>query len=543
MVNINQTVERETRHEIQMLLVVWFFISAILILLATTNLDSPGLYYDEATSAGMAKDFVQGKTNALHMPGTYAVNIAGRPFPLFLQPYYGALKSWLMIPVFTVFTPTIAVVRLTSMLWSLAGMLFFMLWARKFFGMHAVLIAAPMLAFDPSFYFLSVLDWGPIVPSILCRFAGFYFSLLWLRHRKAGHGFLAAVFMGMGLFSKIDFIIVIAGCGIAALISFWNEVVRAIRDAPVKFILCCAGFLLAAAPMSVNLRDILQAVMSGSMPDSGDELLTKLYTFFTMYDGSYILRLMKAGGVFETMYNEVPGMISLFGLAALSSFIYLSACVLMKRKKPSDKGAHLFLLISMTLITSGIFLMPGAIRLHHATLVYPFPHLIIASAASHLWQRKPEEHSGKRIARIAAVIMIAGVMYSHFNALYDTQHLLRTTGGSGRWSNSLTKFAEEVSDRKDITIVSLDWGFNEQLEFLVNGPRLSEPFWFDLTVPALLNSPVNYVYLVYPREYSLFPQGAQFLEESVRLPSDSVSIKPYKDGEGDVAFYAIQRRH
>jgi len=35
----------------------------------------------------------------------------------------------------------------------------------------------------------------------------------------------------------------------------------------------------------------------------------------------------------------------------------------------------------------------------------------------------------------------------------------------------------ENRDQSHLKIVSLDWGFNEQLAFLTDGPELSEPFW------------------------------------------------------------------
>ena len=47
-----------TRRELAFLVTLWAALAAAIILLARQNLAVPGLYYDEAVFAGMAKDFV-----------------------------------------------------------------------------------------------------------------------------------------------------------------------------------------------------------------------------------------------------------------------------------------------------------------------------------------------------------------------------------------------------------------------------------------------------------------------------------------------------
>src|ERR1043166_8661846 len=76
----------------------WLLLAAITILFAKQNLCVPGLYYDEAVFAGMAKDFVTGQMHGQHMPDHEVVDLGGRSFPLFVQTYLGALKSWMLIP-------------------------------------------------------------------------------------------------------------------------------------------------------------------------------------------------------------------------------------------------------------------------------------------------------------------------------------------------------------------------------------------------------------------------------------------------------------
>src|SRR6476646_1751748 len=91
------------RRELIRLLVAWLLLAAAVVLFAQQNLSVPGLYYDEAVFAGLAKDFVTGHVHGQHMPDHQVVTVAGRPFPLFVQTYLGALKSWMLIPAFQIF--------------------------------------------------------------------------------------------------------------------------------------------------------------------------------------------------------------------------------------------------------------------------------------------------------------------------------------------------------------------------------------------------------------------------------------------------------
>ena len=82
-----------------------------MVLLAKENLSVPGLYYDEAVFAGMAKDFLTGQIHGHHMPGHETIEIFRRPFPVFIQIYLGALKSWMLIPAFRFFGYSVLVLR------------------------------------------------------------------------------------------------------------------------------------------------------------------------------------------------------------------------------------------------------------------------------------------------------------------------------------------------------------------------------------------------------------------------------------------------
>src|SRR5437660_5158511 len=86
------------RHELILLLAVWAVLATSIVLLAKQNLSVPGLYYDEAVFAGLAKDFITGHVYGQHMPNNEVVVFLGRAFPFFVQLSLSPLNGWMLMP-------------------------------------------------------------------------------------------------------------------------------------------------------------------------------------------------------------------------------------------------------------------------------------------------------------------------------------------------------------------------------------------------------------------------------------------------------------
>lgn len=524
------------RREVSFLILGWLLIAILVVALSKQNLSTPGLYYDEAVSGGLAKDFITGSPHP-HMSNIKLCNVSGRPFPLFVQSYYGALKSWLLIPPFAVCGATSAVLRLTSLACALVALLFFVLAVRLWLGLPAAIIAGALFVADPTCFFLSLLDWGPAIPPLLCRCAAFYFALVWWRRRKAGYLLLASFFLGLGLFHKADFAIFLTGAGIAAACFYGMQLLSVLRARPSLIAMCGLGFLLGSWPMLWRMPHMVSSTLPRHV--GVGELREKLQTWAALYDGSYIERLMSSGGVFSEMYKHSSTAHSLLWFVLPIAMISLLViCIFPQRSK--ERRVAGFLLLGFVLTTVGVFVMPGAIRVHHAILAYPFPQLIIAAACIFLWQRRssgPVQRGSQAAIVIALLILLA----SQIQAIRKTEQLLSETGGRGWWSNAFDDFCRQNTDRTDLTIVSLDWGFNEQLAFLTNGPKLLEPFWAFTTskeaLPELPRDP-QYVYLAHSPEYSLLRYDLLYLDAA--RSDDHAEIQPYSDRQGQIVFYTIR---
>jgi Dolichyl-phosphate-mannose-protein mannosyltransferase len=513
----------------------WLVLSICLFLAVQQNLAAPGMYYDEAVFGGLAKDFVVGQKR-LHMPGCETVTIFSRRFPVFVQPYLGALKCWMLIPAFTVFGATLAVLRLTSVFWAMLAVLFFMLGIRRWLGVWPAIIGGLLLTLDPAWFFLGVLDWGAAVPALFCRCLAFYFGSVWWRNRNAGCLFLAGLFLGLGVFNKIDSLVFVAATGIAALCFYARDLWQAVRSRWWVTTAACFAFLLPILITLPRMGKVL--VVAQQTPSLTNELKEKLHTLLALYDGSYFYRLINVGGLFNKMYDQ-PAAVYVPLWLVLAFAIVAAAFV---RDKHCLRSVG-FMLTSLILTTVGVLLLPGAIRIHHAILAFPFPQLIMVTALALLWNATSKRFA-RRAVRIAAVVSLILLGATQVYAIAKTERLIADTGGRGRWSNAVDMFCQENKDRSDLVIASLDWGFNEQVAFLADRPQLVEPFWafprYNGRLPALPQRP-GYVYLAHSPEYSLFGYDVSYLNE-LQTSGQAVDIQAHSDRQGQVVFYTIQFR-
>jgi hypothetical protein len=525
------------RRELRILLGVWLAIAVAWLWLGGATATKLGLNYDEAIFAGLAKDFTTGEVHGHHMPGSGTVNLWNRPFPMWNQPYLGSVKSWQLIPLFTFFEPSAAIARMSNLAWALVGLLFFMLWVWKLFGLTEAVVGALLLATDPAFYFVSLLDWGSFVPSFVCRCAGFFFVLLAWRGQKIRYAFLAGAALGFGFFNKVDFVVLLVAATLAVLCAYAKPVFNFICTRPKLLLPAALGFLIGAGPMTAMSLRMFSFTVAHNAPVNPGELAEKWHTFTAMYDGSYFYRLMDAGGMFDKMQLLAPPVWTPLGIALVAAFVALFWQLLRLPAGSAARRVRIFLLTALVLATLGVFLLPRAVRIYHAILAAPFAQIIIAVVAVDLWRKFLV--AGKTFAGAMVVLIFAGLLTTQIVAIAKTEKLIYATHGRGWWSGAQDKFAATVKNRADLTLVSLDWGFHESLLFLTDKPTLVEPFWkLTGTDPAKLPQDTSLVYLVHPPEYSLSPFGATFLDFARKNPR--AKITDWRDHEGKIVFYTVQ---
>lgn len=537
--SIQPATSASATREFSVILGVWLALTVALLWLGGVTATSLGYNYDEGIFAGMAKDFTTGNVHGYHMPGYGTVKLGNAPFPLWIQPYLGAVKSWQLIPLFTFFEPSVFIARLSNLAWTLVGLLFFMLWVRKLFGLTEAIAGGLLLALDPSFFFLGLLDWGSFVPSFVCRCAGFFFALLAWRNQKPRYFFFAGAAFGLGVFNKVDFVAVLFGVTLAVACAYAKPILNFIRTKPKLVALAVLGFLIGCGPMLAMLPFVLKFALHNNAPVNPAELPEKIHTLTAMYDGTYFYRMLEVGGLFDKMAQVAPPFWTPLGIVLIVAMLLLAADILRRRDDLNGRTVRIFLLAGVVLTTLGVFMLPRAPRIYHAILVMPFAHLVIAVAGVSAWRKLSEAGSKKSFARGAVIFIFAALLATQIFAIAKTNQLIFKTHGRGWWSDAQDKFAATVKNRADLTLVSLDWGFHESLLFLTDKPTLVEPFWkLTGSDPALLPQNTNYVFLVHPPEYSLSPFGTTYLDFARQNPRAKIS--DWRDREGKIVFYTVQ---
>lgn len=521
-------------------------VAALSAWLALRDLDVPGLYYDEAIQAVPAAEFLREGGHPLQIPGAKNVWLGGGWFPVLTQPYMGALKSQLLIPIFASFDASVSVLRATTFAWGLLGCLFATLFAARILGVPVALATAALLALDPSFLFASRHDWGSFALGLVCRCAGLWLAAVGLARRGPAWLGAAGLAFGLGLYNKIDLAPVLATTAGALVLCRPSAALRAIRERSRELAAFAAGLALGAAPLAAaGLRGAAAVGSAAGDLRLAADLPEKLSTWRALLDGSYFHRLMLAGGSFEAL-PEVQGAASgVFAPALAASALGLAWCLVVRRPWQARERALAFALASLALGVAGLLLLPHAVRIHHALGVTPFPQLVVAAAAVELWRAAATRGSAVAASALRgiAAIGLAAVLAGHLWVDLRTLAEIRASGGRGRWSDALVDWAPELAADPATSVVSLDWGFDAPLRFVAPRLDLREPFW-KLLGPArsgmTLEGTPRTVYLLQPPRFRVFALGEELLAALARLPEGAAVVRTHLDRSGAPAFLSVQ---
>jgi len=487
-----------------------------------------------------------GEDPPLEIPGARNLRGFGRWLPFMTQPYMGALKSWLLVPSLALTGGDAVALRATTLGFALLGLLFTLRFARRLGGVSWACAAAWLLACDPSLLFGARHDWGSFAPGFALRAAALDLALGAWQHASRARALGAGLALGLALYNKIDAAVFLGACGAAA----WLASGRARRAAQADLLRRLgpafgAGALAGAAPLLAALPGALAATrtLGEASLRRPEDWAEKARVLLATLDGSYFERLMRAGGSFERMFDADVASLPLVPLALAAAL----AALLSRARAGRDTRSAGFAFVALALLFAqlGLFLMPRAVRMHHVLGSYPLPPLALAAALVWLFERATPARRWPRALALAAALALAGSQLAQLERGFEQ---LVASGGKGRWSSALQRYADELASRAAgepaPEIVALDWGLDLPLRYAHRSLRTQAPFWELWSNPPprgawRFDGNASHVYLVYDAPFSVFPYGRALLAAARALPAGRVAIRSHPDAEGDPAFLSL----
>ncbi len=536
---------------------------AVYLFFSLSNLDLPGLQYDEVLFANAALGNLDGSFV------TWETTVAGYRLPVMLMPYLGAVKAYLYYPIFKLCGPGVAAVRLPVILLGLVTLIFTYALVRQTLGTCTALVGVVLLASDPTFIFMQKTDWGPIALMMALKVSSLYFVFRWLNQGEALWLGVACFLMGVGVFDKVIFVWYVAALAAALPLCFWSSfkerlTIKSCGLALLGFLAGCFPFIFFTIKTqgdsltNPNLFHLsrLQDFMLRWNVLIGTLNGTAVYNFFNnelLQNLAPLLRRENGAGLRSTLaaVGETIAHNGTFQVAALILSILVFA-VLLKKSRLQFSSSVLFYLFLFASMIAMIFLTPGATGIQHFVSLYPFSHLLIASA---LCQCEGLDKVPLRrwfpSYRLTGIIL--GLLFI-FSQLYaDVRYLqsLRRTGGVGIWSDAIYRLAEYAQDHPDQYYALMDWGFSNQLLVLTNGKIKKEESYVSIKDSRNEEEKMNRMchllersdrlFVFHAKKYEIFPLLDTFSQALQKCQRRAQLIETFyqRDGQPVYLMYEV----
>ena len=465
-------------------------VCTLYLVLACVYLREPGLQYDEVLFANAALGNKDGSFIA------YQISVGDVKIPLMLMSYIGAVKASAYAPILAVFPAAAVTVRLPAILAGLLALIAAYLFVGHVFDRRVALIAALLLATDPSYIYHIRLDWGPVALMLLLKTAALYCLVRFAKTGRVPLLAAGAFLLGLGLYDKAIFAWFLAALLLAALV-VWRKRCRQwvtrrnVLIVALFFFLGCWPLLLYNAvtrggsfagqlslPMNVlgsiqNKTHVLLSTLDGTAVFSyvnGDVPGALFPTADTIAGGGLSSKLVSAVDTPRTLMPEI-----LLGcMAALGCLLFAY--------RIENAQTSTFLLLVALIIQLQIYITPHATGPHHVMMLYPFPQIVVAFVCSTLvgrmWSSPARCKKLRRTVSYAAIGALVVLVAS--NVIVDAKYLrsFSREGGHGIWSNAIYDLADFAQENPRYCYVLMDWGFNTQMLLLSHGTiDKEEVFW------------------------------------------------------------------
>lgn len=448
----------------------------------------------------------------------YMVQIGHSKLPLMLMSYLGTLKAWIYRPLFRAFGTGISVLRDPVLVAGVLGLWLFYLLMRRMAGERAAVIGCSLLAVD-SLYLLTIcFDWGPVALQHLLTVGGLLLLVRFYQTRShwalAGAGFL----FGLGMWDKALAVWMLAGIGIAGILTFPRQIFAVITFRRVA--IGVLAFALGALPLIVYNVDQDFATFRGNVAYDIHDVPGKARLLLNTVQGQGLFGFMVAEDSQTPIPHQPRNLLQRLS-ADISTFaghprhtLLLYAFLLALALAPLARGnalrTILFALIAMAVAWAQMAITPGAGgSVHHTILLWPFPIVVIAVSFAAASRRL-----GRRAGLAALSVVMAAVMISSVLVTNEYFALMIRNGGAQNFTDGIFNLSAYIKGVPATNVFCVDWGILDSLRVLNRGklplrvgtseisrPQLSEE---DQKIVRDMISDSGAVFLAHTRELEFF---------------------------------------
>jgi hypothetical protein len=527
--------------------------------LAAHQLSLPGLYYDEALDLPPALDLAQGRPARL-MPHDPGVTVLGRTLPLMILDYLGTVSTYLTLPLFAVMGANWVVVRFYEVATGIVVVALGYRLARTWFGASVGGASALLLAVSPSFIFWSRMGISVSSVMAICSLGSLIALTRWKQSGRDRWLGVAGLLLGVGLWAKFLFLWWLNALGAAWVVLEWRRLWPRFNSPCLRgraWAWGGAGFALGAGPLFYyNLRTgntlaaILRALQSPT--DYGVDNLRLAGNFRAALDQ---LRIFLDGSYFWYL-GDLQSNAWALGVYLVSLLVVVA---LMWRWPVSRRRrAVAVLVLALAIVGQSAFTVSG-IWATHLFILAPLPQVIVALAASGLWElpsrlRSPTWSASplRWLPGAAGALLLLGLFAGDLATTWRYHLTLGRTGGYGRFSDAVYALADYL-DRHGISEpAALDWGVEKNIFILTNGRVQPQEIFgysvqpdegFRARVQAALCEGCAFVNV--DERFAVFSRERAFREIAAQLGYEVVPDEEavFRERSGQVAFvvYRVRR--
>jgi Dolichyl-phosphate-mannose-protein mannosyltransferase len=458
-------------------------IALLFIALGLPFLSAPGIHVDASAEIACIYPCV---------PPVLAIDVLGQRLPVMQMPYLGTLKTFLYWPILRFFEVSAFSIRLPVLLFGAGSVVLFYLLLYRVSGSGAAIAGALLLATDASFLLATAFDFGPIALLHLLLLAGILLLLRFERTRSWLLLGLAFFLFGLALWHKALFVWMLGGLGVAGIAVFPRRIwalLTPLRLGAARVALAAGALCLGAAPL------IYYNVVSKGGTFRTDEVIAdpapfaqKLLVLRKTLNGSALSGFLSdevpdrfvrspSGGLEKASVgiNRATG--DLRGNWMLYGFL-ASCCLLPWLWFTRARSAAAFALVYMAVAWGQMLILHNTgTGMHHAILIWPFPHFFIAVAGTQF---------ARRIGRVGSAVLVAVLaLMAARNLLMVNEYYahLSTRGTTAFWTDAIFPLQDYVASLPGRKVVATDWGYGATLCLLSRGTSPQHDISFQLLAP------------------------------------------------------------